>query len=433
MLTRTSTGTNSSTRSAARTERATSVGTSVIRLSAGASGRCLSVATIARSPPWARSSASTSMGRSASRASAEWSRRRTRSRSTDGGPATGGFARAVKGVGEKAPRRRDARLEGGGALRAEEGVGVVAGREQRHAEAERAPALERARAADRPRDSAPRRLEQLLGALGRLATGRVGVEEQHRIVAVAPEERQLRRGKGGAERRDRLAEAVLVGHEAVHVTLHEQRAVLRLDRGARQVGGVEEVAFRVERRLGRVQVLGRLVAEGAPAEGDGAPLEVADREEEPAAETVVDAGAVLALDREARRHERLLADLLAPHEIDERVPPFGGQAEAEAHRDLGVDSPRREVESRALARRLPQVLGVEARGELHHAEELFAAAVDGRAAPILRERHARLLRERADGLGEGELVLAHEEAEHVAAHAAAEAVEDALLRIDHER
>src|SRR5438046_552675 len=334
MLTRTSTGTNSSTRSAARTERASSVGTSVMRLSAGASGRCLSVATIARSPPWARSSAGTSMGRSASRASAEWSRRRTRSRSTDGGPE-----------------------RGGGALRAQEGGGVVAGREQRHAEAQRAPALEGARAADRPRDPAPRRLEQLLGALGRLATGRVGVEEQHRIVAVTPEERQLRRGEGGAERRDRLAEAVLMGHEAVDVALHEQRAVLRLDRGARQVGGVEEVALRVERRLGRVQVLGRLVAEGAPAEGDGAPLEVADREEEPAAEAVVGAGAVLALDREARRHERLLADLLAPHEIDERVPPFGGQAEAEAHRDLGVDSPRREVESRALARRLPQVPG----------------------------------------------------------------------------
>src|SRR4029453_11587896 len=101
-----------------------------------------------------------------------------------------------------------------------------------------------------PRPAAARRLEQLLGPRRRLLTGSVGVEEGDDLVAVASQEPELGWREGGAERGDRAGEPVLMAHEAVDVALHEEGPVLRLDRGAREVGGVEQVALDVERRLG---------------------------------------------------------------------------------------------------------------------------------------------------------------------------------------
>src|SRR2546425_606912 len=404
MLTRTSSSARSSTRRAARTLRASSVTRSVIRLSAGAESRRRRAATIVRKGAWARSSASTTMGRSASRASVECSRSATRSRSTGGG---------------------------GGAGRSQERVRVVAHRQERDAQPQRARGLEGARAVDGPRHARARGLEQLLGALGGLASGGVGVEEQDRVVAVAPEEAELRGGEGRAQRRDRLGEAVLVGHEAVHVALDQQRAVLRLDRGAREVGGVEQVALDVERRLGGVEVLGLLVAEGSAAERDDATLEVADREEEAAAEAIVDTRPTLARDREPCGDEGVVRDLLGPHEARERVPTLRGQPQAEAACHLGVDAALSQVLLCPVARGLSELVHVEAPRELHRPEEVLAAVV-ARGAALLGERHARLLGEGAHRLGERELVLTHQEAKRVAADAAAEAVEDPLLLIDHE-
>src|SRR5207253_2515974 len=139
----------------------------------------------------------------------------------------------------------------------------------------------------------------------------------------------------------------------------QQRTVLCLDRGAREVGGVEQVAFGVERRLGRVEILGLLVAEGAAAEGDHAALEIADREEEAATESIVDARAALTRDREARGDEHVFRDLLGFHEARECVPALGRQAQAEAARHLGVDPALVQVLPRALTGRLRALVHVE--------------------------------------------------------------------------
>src|SRR5438128_168213 len=303
------------------------------------------------------------------------------------------------------------------------------------------------RGAHRRRGAAQRRLQalgldpelrgvhaELLGGLARAQRRllRVGVEEQYRLVAVALEEAELRRSEGRAQRGDRLGEAVLVGHEAIHVPFDQQRTVLCLDRGAREVGGVEQVAFGVERRLGRVEILGLLVAEGAAAEGDHAALEIADREEEAATESIVDARAALTRDREARGDEHVFRDLLGFHEARECVPALGRQAQAEAARHLGVDPALVQVLPRALTRRLRELVHVEVPGQRHGAEELLAAAVAPVTTAVLGECHARLLGERAHRLGKRELVLAHQEAERVAAHATPEAVEDPFPGIDHE-
>src|SRR5207244_6608067 len=90
----------------------------------------------------------------------------------------------------------------------------------------------------------------------------------------------------------------ILRHQAVDVALDDERAVLDADGFPRRVGGIQHVALRVERRLGRVEVFRLLVAESTPPEGDDAALEIADGEGQPPAEAIVDAGAALALDDE---------------------------------------------------------------------------------------------------------------------------------------
>src|SRR5205807_1018526 len=129
--------------------------------------------------------------------------------------------------------------------------------------------------------------------------------------------------------------------------------------------------------------------------------------------------------------EDLLADLLASPEGEERVPALRRVPEVEALGDGGIDAPPLEVRPRALALRPPEPVRVEREGELHRAVQRLPLALVP-AAAVLREVDAGPAGERPDGLGEREPVLAHQEAERVAADAAAEAVEDALRRIHRE-
>src|SRR5262249_54461857 len=136
--------------------------------------------------------------------------------------------------------------------------------------------------------------EHLLEPRRRLLAGGVGVEEGDDFVGVTAEEPELRVREGGAEGGDRLDEAVLMRHEAVEVTLDDDRAVLLAHGRARNVERVERLSLHVEWRLRRVEVLRLLARERTTAEGDDAALRVADGKEEPAAEAVVEAGARLA-------------------------------------------------------------------------------------------------------------------------------------------
>src|SRR5437867_12280881 len=224
-----------------------------------------------------------------------------------------------------------------------------------------------------------------------------------------------------------------MSHDAVDVALDQQCAVLRLDRRACEVGPVEQVALGVERGLRRVELLPLLVPEPATAEGDDPALKIADREQEASAEAVVGASAILARDRQARGDQRLLRDLLGPHEGEQRLPPLGRVAEAEMPGDPGVDPALAEIRARPLAGWLPERVREEAPGELHHVEELLAARVAAPGPVLVGQRDPGGLRQGADRFGEREAILAHDEAEGVAPDATAEAVENALSRIDRER
>src|SRR5205085_1722463 len=136
----------SSTMRADRAWRAASVVSSLMRAGASASGTRAIVWTSSRMPAWTISAGS-SNGSSAARAGA--------------GLADG----AVEGVGQQAAGPGDALGEAGGALLAQERVGVMAGRQQRDLHAQGAAGLEGAGAVHAPGQAAARGLQQFLGAL----------------------------------------------------------------------------------------------------------------------------------------------------------------------------------------------------------------------------------------------------------------------------
>src|SRR5262249_54463518 len=134
-------------------------------------------------------------------------------------------------------------------------------------------------------------------------------------------------------------------------------------------------------------------------------------------------------DREAGGDERVFGDLLRAHVAEERVPALRGVTEAERLGDLGVDTALLEVGARPLPGR-PRELGlVEARREPEGPEKPIRSRIPALTA-LVGQRDPGRLRERANSLGEREAILAHEESERVAADATAEAVEDALPRVD---
>src|SRR5262249_11926744 len=146
---------------------------------------------------------------------------------------------------------------------------------------------------------------------------------------------------------------------------------------------------------------------------------------------VVGARSVLTRYGETRGDQRLLTDLLAPHERDQRLPALGREAETKSSGDLGLDPALAEIGTRPLTGGLPEGVDVGARGEIHRPEELLSARIGARPT-LVGQRDPDALCQRADRLGERETILAHDETEGVAADSAAEAMEDVLLGVDGE-
>ena len=281
-----------------------------------------------------------------------------------------------------------------------------------------------------------RRLQQLLGARA-AAFGRP--RRRRRTVmtssAVAPEEGELGGSERGAERGDGLREPVLVRHQAVDVALDEGRRGSLAHRGrapgrARRGG----LPLRVERGLRRVEVLRLLVAEGAPAEGHHASLQIADGKEQPAAEAIVEAGAPgLTRADEPGCGQRLVADALAPSSRRAGTPsppaPSRGRSAGRARGRCRGRSRYARARSPPAA---PQRCGVEAarpapsRGAGPPRPERCSPRRSSGMATPARWASART------ASGKARRSWRIRKREGVAAHAAAEAVEDALLGIDGE-
>ena len=194
----------------------------------------------------------------------------------------------------------------------------------------------------------------------------------------------------------------------------------------------EEVAALVENgRFRAVEVFRSVLAEDAARKADHVAAHVDHREHEPVAEGVVPA-AVPALFDQSRVEELIVRIALFAHRLFQRAPFVRRAAETEIRGRRLRDAAPRHVFPGALARGGVQLL-VEKAGcvpvEREQTGALFALA----GVLLLGQGHVRPPREKGHRLREGEVFDLHDEADHAAALAAAEAVVDLLVRRDGER
>ena len=233
--------------------------------------------------------------------------------------------------------------------------------------------------------------------------------------------------ESGPARGDRAVDPRHVGGHDVGVALDDDDPVPLGDRLLRQVEAVQQLALLVDRGLGRVEVLRRvLVVVQAPGpEAHGGPRDVADRPHEAPAEAVVDAARPLG--GQPRGLDLLVRVAPRAQVPDQGVPAAGGVAHAEvgAHR-LGEPAPGQELAALrglgggelGLVELLRDPVGVD---EAPAPARLLGAHA---GAPLLVvEGDPRLRGQRLDGLGEGQVVDLLDETDDVAALPAPEAVE----------
>ena len=163
-------------------------------------------------------------------------------------------------------------------------------------------------------------------ARGRGLAGGVAVEAEVEFVGDAPQLARLFWRECGAEACDCVLEAGLMQRDRVEVAFDHDERVVGARRAARQVQRVDVRAFGIRRGVRRVEVLGRFVAERAPAERHDLAGKIVDRQHEPVTEEIVVPG-LLAQQSGAfgQRH----VDAGALQRFGQTFPAFGCVADTE--------------------------------------------------------------------------------------------------------
>ena len=86
----------------------------------------------------------------------------------------------------------------------------------------------------------------------------VAIENERDAIGVAAQNLQMALAERGAEHGDAIRDAVLMGHQAIGVAFHHDRAAV-FEMIACDVESVEFAAFGKQRSFGRIDVLGRMV------------------------------------------------------------------------------------------------------------------------------------------------------------------------------
>src|SRR5262249_6919784 len=261
----------------------------------------------------------------------------------------------------------------------------------------------------------------------------VAVEREPESLGQPPELAQLRLGQRRPHACDRRLEPGLAQRDHVGVPLHDAGAVLLRDRLARRVEPIHDGALREELRLRRVDVLAaqRVVVVQAPRlEADHAAARVGEWEENPPLEVVAAPLPRAARSAELVRREALLARLPREQSASRREP------EPEFPADLLTEAAAREVVARVRpGLRVPEQPLVERRRLVEQLEEAHPAAPSSvlpRRGFLVLERDAKPLGQPLDRAREVEPLGLADEAEEIAALAAAEAVVEPLARVDRE-
>ena len=304
--------------------------------------------------------------------------------------------------------------EGVGAFGADEGVGVVFGRQEQEGQ-RRIVAQGFQRVLQRPPGGATARS--------------VAVEAEHDAVGLAQQRVHVLRRGSGAERGDGVGDAELRQRDDVHVAFDDDGEAFVADRLLRQVKAVEFAPLLEQRRFRRVQILRLALVQDAAAEGDDAATAVMDRKDDAIAEAVV-APPLVVVDDQAGFGQDLC--LVVRKDLLQRLPVVGGVAEAEARGDFARQAAALQVIDGAAGGL--ELIVVEACSQAHCLVEAFAAVVlRAGAASVVGDLQADLGGEFLHRVDEAEPAVFHQEAECAAMHAAAEAVIELLGRADRER
>ena len=239
---------------------------------------------------------------------------------------------------------------------------------------------------------------------------RIAVIAEYNARRAAQEQRCMVARKRGAEGRNDIRYARLPCGNGIHIALG---------------------------RLRRVEVFRLRIAERAPAESDNAPALIGDRDDDAAAEAVIDPAAALAHYGKPRIDENLLRDAALLERVGEFRPGVRGKSDAVAFDCLVPDAPPRKVclTRRTVARHGQAVVEEVARERIDPAQivELAQARLFARIALPLGQRDAELLRLPFNRLERRDMLHERDEFKRIAARVAAEAVEEALGRHDGER
>src|SRR5436190_512616 len=265
----------------------------------------------------------------------------------------------------------------------------------------------------------------------------IRVQREHHLLGVPRELLELIRGDRRPHHRHRLLDPRLVRGEHIRVSLDHHGSLSLRDRAARPIDPVQRAALPVELALRRVQVLRlRVGSERACAEPLHPPAPIAHREDDPRPEPVV-VPSLTPLLRQARREQ-------LRHRVPRRLPPrqhliprAWRVPHPESSQDFLAQPPSRQVLPR-LRRllRLPQIVRVELGRSLEHLAEPDpppARLLRARVVPLALHLDPVTVAERLHRLRERQPFLLLDELDHVAPHAAPEAVVELLPRIDRER
>ena len=267
-----------------------------------------------------------------------------------------------------------------------------------------------------------------------LLAGRVDVVGEHDPARVARQQRDLARRQRRPQAGDDVLEAGLVGHQGVGIALDDDG--LAAGPAHRPLGPVDEVerpALVEQRRRRGVEVLGPLPFQQPAAEPDRVAVLVADREEDAGPELVDDAVAALARAGEPDLDQLLAADVALGLELAGHDVPAGRRPAELVALDgrVGEAAGLEVVEGGLAGLRAGQDRVVEGDRGVHDLAQAGPAGV--LALGALVDLDAGLRGERAQRLRKGRAVALHDEAEDVAAQAAAEAVPALAGRGDDER
>ena len=229
-----------------------------------------------------------------------------------------------------------------------------------------------------------------------------------------------------------VLDPALVQRDYVGVALHDDRGARGRHGRLRLVEAVEHVRLVEEGRLLRVEVFRLAVADDATAERYALALRIEYREHHAVVEPVVHT-AVVALHGDVGLNHLFVLEALRGQVAHEH-----GAAGREAELPFLGNLPTEPAAAQVGARRIrlggfpPHELLVVERARLaaYLAQAGFLARRDAVAPAVVDDVDVRAVGEHAHGIGKVDVVHLHDEAEHVAALAAAEAVPELRGGVD---